>query len=163
MHRVLSSRFGVALAKVASVRHTVGAIVCFGLLSGCATGPLFTPDQPAPSDQAQLYVYRPGTLIGGAVAHKISIDGQSETLSLPNSSWQRVLLSPGRHTVSVRDYFNAMQCGAVAIEAKVGQTTYLADVVTVTQGLGHQYLSCHLEPKPEAKAFGDIQQLRGAQ
>ena len=132
-------------------------------LAGCATGPAFKSPEGAPADRAQLYVYRPMVLAGGGVAHKVTIDGKAETLSLPNASWQRVVLAPGAHTVSIKDYFNLMPCGGLGIELAPGQTAYIANVVKTTPGLGALYISCSVITKPEDQALKDMVGLSGAQ
>jgi len=132
-------------------------------LVGCATGPAFKSPETAPADRAQLYVYRPLVLAGGGVAHKVTIDGKAETLSLPNASWQRVVLAPGAHTVSIKDYFNLMPCGGLGIELAPGQTAYIANVVKTTPGLGALYVSCGVITKPEDQALKDMAGLSGAQ
>ena len=132
-------------------------------LVGCATGPTFKAPQTAPADRAQLYVYRPLVLAGGGVAHKITIDGKAEALSLPNASWQRVVLAPGAHMVSIKDYFNLMPCGGLGIELAPGQTAYIANVVKTTPGLGALYVSCSVIRKAEDQALKDLAGLSGAQ
>jgi hypothetical protein len=132
-------------------------------LVGCATGPAFKSPEAAPADRAQLYVYRPLVLAGGGVAHKVTIDGKAGTLSLPNASWQRVVLAPGAHTVSIKDYFNLMPCGGLGIELAPGQTAYIANVVKTTPGLGALYVSCSVITKPEDQALKDMTGLSGAQ
>ena len=132
-------------------------------LVGCATGPAFKSPETAPADRAQLYVYRPLVLAGGGVAHKITIDGKPEALSLPNASWQRVLLAPGAHTVSIKDYFNLMPCGGLGIDLAPGQTAYIANVVKTTQGLGALYLTCTLVSKSGDQALKEMTGLSGAQ
>ena len=145
-----------------SIKHVAGIAIAAALY-GCATGPAFKAPESAPADRAQLYVYRPLVMAGGGVAHKITIDGSAETLSLPNASWQRVLLAAGTHTVSIKDYFNIMPCGGVSIDLAQGQTAYLANVVKTTQGLGALYVGCGVIEKPEEEALKDMVGLNGAQ
>jgi len=140
------------------------AIIAIAIaLAGCATGPAFQSPETAPVDRAQLYIYRPLVLAGGGVAHKITIDGKAETLSLPNASWQRVVLAPGAHTVSIKDYFNLMPCGGLGIDLAPGQTAYIANVVKTTPGLGALYVSCTVITKSEDQALKDMTGLSGAQ
>lgn len=141
----------------------LGVIAITSALVGCATGPAFKAPEPAPVDRAQLYVYRPMMIYGGGVVHKITIDGKAETLSLPNASWQRVLLTPGAHTVSIKDYFNLMPCGGLGVELAAGQTAYVANLVKTTQGLGTIYVWCTMVGKSEAEALKDMAGLSGAQ
>jgi hypothetical protein len=132
------------------------------ILTGCATGPAFQSPDSVPPDRSQLYIYRPLVLAGGGVVHKITIDGGTDALSLPNASWQRVELAPGPHTVSIKDYFGLTPCGAVTIELSAGQSVYLANVVKTTPGLGALYVSCTVVKKPTHEALKELMGLSRA-
>ena len=150
------------LPNLRQAARRIAAIACAAALAGCATGPAFKAPEAAPAQQAQLYVYRTFGVYGGGVSHKITIDGKAETLSMPNGSWQRVLLAPGAHTVAIKDYFSTMDCGSLGISMAPGQTVYVADAVKTTQGLGALYVSCGVVQKPEAEALKDMVGLSGA-
>lgn len=139
------------------------ALVAAATLSGCATGPAFQSPEPAPADRAQLYIYRPMVMAGGGTVHKVTIDGKAETLSLPNASWQRVLLDPGTYTVSIRDYFHIMPCGSVTIELQPGQTRYVANLVKTTPGLGVLHIGCIVTLPEQEQALKEIAGLSAAQ
>ncbi|MBA3772345.1 MAG: hypothetical protein H0X13_07640 [Ramlibacter sp.] len=139
------------------------AMTAITTLAGCATGPAFKSPEAAPGDRAQLYIYRPMVLAGGGVAHKVTINGKAETLSLPNASWQRVLLAPGTHSVAIRDYFNIMPCGALTVELLPGQTAYVANVVKTTPALARLYISCSVVERGQDQALNEMVGLGGAQ
>lgn len=157
-----------------TIRHITQrmALALAGLLafSGCATGPVFQGPEAAPKDAAQLYVYRPVRMAGGGTSNKISVDSRSDTLSLPNGSWQRVLLAPGTHTVSVRDYFNTMYCGPfpLTLQLLAGQTTYVENLVGLS-GVAYSgtvalsQTGCSVRTVPEEQALKELASLRGAQ
>jgi len=65
------------------------------------------------------------------MSHRVAIDGSSETLSLPNASWRRVLLAPGVHTIAIRDYFGLMHCNLLRLDLAPGQTVFVEDSVRV--------------------------------
>ena len=134
-------------------------------VAGCATGPAFQAPLPAPADQAQVYVYRPFVLAASGMSHKITVDAKAETLSLPNASWQRVLLPPGPHVVSIQDYIGAMRCVPfpLRLEVAAGQTYYVANVVKTTQGVGTLWVGCTVESRPQAQALKEMSGLSGAQ
>lgn len=140
-------------------------LLAVSMLSACATGPAFQAPERVPADQAQLYVYRPAKLYGGGNSHRITIDGQGESLSLPNASWQRVLLAPGTHTVLVRDVFGMMTCGPAPLQITLtaGQTTYVVNVVGTTQGLNRLYIGCSVAERDEKQALGELAGLKAAQ
>ena len=97
------------------------------------------------------------------MAHKVTIDGQADTLSLPNASWQRVLLAPGMHSVAIRDYFNVMPCGSVNIALRPGQTAYVANVVKTRSGLNALYVGCSVVERGQEQALQEMDGLSGAQ
>lgn len=132
-------------------------------LAGCATGPAFTGLEPAPADGSQIYVYRPMVVAGGGVTHKLTVDGRADSLSLPNASWLRILVAPGRHSLSIRDYFNTMNCGGLQLDLGAGQTAFVVNVVKTTQGVGHLYVSCAIAPRASEDAVKEMAGLRGAQ
>lgn len=132
-------------------------------LAGCATGPAFTGLESAPADRAQIYVYRPMVVAGGGVAHKLTVDGKADSLSLPNGSWLRILVAPGPHSLSIKDYFNTMSCGGLQLDLAAGQTTFVVNVVKTTQGVGRLYVSCAMAPRASDDAVKEMAGLRGAQ
>lgn len=134
-------------------------------LSGCATGPAFQSPVPAPAGQAQVYIYRPLVLAGGGTSHRITVDARSEALSLPNASWQRVVLAPGVHALAIQDYFGIMKCGPypLRLELAAGQTAYVANVVKTTFRLERLYIGCTVEVRPQEQALKDMAGLSGAQ
>lgn len=163
MNRYQFAAISTGLPILFRALRASAAIAFAATLAACATGPAFKSPEVAPAGQTQLYVYREFGMYGGGVAHKITIDGKGETLSLPNRSWQRVLLAPGAHRVSIKDYFNSMDCGGVDVVLAPGQTEYVADVVKTTQGLGALYISCAVVKKSEVEALKDMVGLSGAQ
>ncbi len=146
------------------LKSTLG-LLTVSMLSACATGPAFQAPGPAPADQAQLYVYRTAKLIGSGNSHRVTIDGPREPLSLPNASWQRVLLAPGTHTVLVRDVFGTMTCGPAPLQIMLtaGQTAYVANVVGTTQGLNRLYIGCSVTERDETTALVELAGLYAAQ
>lgn len=132
-------------------------------LTGCATGPVFAGLEPAPLDKAQIYVYRPMVVAGGGVTHKVTVDDKAESLSLPNASWLRILVAPGAHALSIKDYFNSMDCGGLQLDVKAGQSAFALNLVKTTQGLGHLYVSCAIAPRASDDAVKEMTNLRGAQ
>jgi hypothetical protein len=135
------------------------------IAAGCATGPAFKAPEPAPADRAQLYIYRPMVLAGGGTVHKVTVDGKADTLSLPNASWQRVVLAPGVHTVAIKDYFGAMPCAPqpLVVTLEAGSTAYVANVVKTTQGIGTLFIGCTTERRASDSALKDLVGLSGAQ
>ena len=143
--------------------RSISALAICAALVGCATGPTFNTPEPAPADQAQLYIYRPFAISGGALLKKVMIDGKAETLSLPNMSWKRVLVAPGMHTVSITDPFNLTQCGGVRVNLEPGQTAYIANLIKTYVASRTIYISCVTNVIPREQALKDMAGLSGAQ
>ena len=145
--------------------RAIGCTTIVAVAGGCATGPTFTSPELAPAGRAQLYIYRPMVLAGGGTVHKVIIDGKAAALSLPNASWQRVLLAPGPHSVAIRDYFGVMPCSPtpLSLVLDAGVTAYVANVVKTTQGIGTLYIGCTVVQRLPEQALKDMAGLRGAQ
>ncbi len=135
-------------------------------VTGCATGPVFQKPEPVSSDSAQLYVYRVARMLGAATPHRVLIDGAQEPLSLPNGSWQRVVLPPGHHSVVVKDVFGVMYCGPspLAVHLQPGETAYVETEVLLLRSVGiYTDLRCTLKQQHEEAALKELQNLRAAQ
>ena len=65
------------------------------LFTGCATGPAFTPTANVQGDQALIYVYRPGSVLGAAGEPIIYINGKYLT-QMRNSAYAPSTVSPGQ-------------------------------------------------------------------
>ena len=125
-------------------------------LTGCATGPQFTAPEAPPQETGRVYVYRPFKLIGAGTVHHVYLDSSKDPLSLPNSSWLKLDLSPGAHSIRIEDFFGVMQCGTVGLNVQTGQVAYVADHVNTTQGLNRLYVSCATARQTEEQAKPEI-------
>jgi hypothetical protein len=108
-------------------------------------------------------------MIGGGNVHQVKIDGRTETLRLPNGSWQRIELPAGIHTVSISDALGIMHCDPPAqVHLAAGQTVYVENMVAMrgyaavgTVGLTN--IGCATVVRSEQQALQDLVGLRGAQ
>ena len=135
-------------------------------LFGCATGPAFQQAEPAPADQAHIYIYRKFSWgFGAQNVHQVTIDGAEPALRLPNASWQRVLLTPGTHTVQITDYMASRRCQPypMVLQARAGETLFLENTYRATgDGQGRVYVSCPSRMQDEKTALEDLNGLKRA-
>lgn len=140
------------MSKSRPIFHKWLVALSASVLASCATGPAFQSPEPPPPDRGQLYVYRPMVIAGGGVVHKVRVDGGPNALSLPNASWQRLLLTPGRHRLAAQDFFGE-PCGISDVDIEPGQTRYVEDAVDVVMGLGRYYIVCKLIQRTPGEAL----------
>jgi len=143
--------------------HVIAALVFGTALGGCATGARFDGPQAVPPDRAQLYVYRTASMVGLANSHKIAIDSKPETLSLPALSWQRAVLYPGPHDVTIKDFFGLTQCGTLRLELAPGQTAYVENIVGTINSAGVPVVGCWMAHRTPDEALKAMTDLRAAQ
>ena len=132
---------------------------------GCATGPVFEKPEAAPEGSAQVYVYRVLRPVG-AIPYLASIDESTELINLPNGSWQRLVLPPGNHSISVKDYFGVSYCGPrpLNMQLRSGETAYVRqEVYVVSFVMNVTTLGCSLKQPPEESALAEMSNLRRAQ
>ena len=130
-------------------------------LSGCATGPGFVGVEPPPEGLGQVYLYRPWQFLGSAATMKVIVDGVQTEATLPNGSWERLTLTPGRHGVGLKEYLNTFSCGGVEAQVEVGQTIFVGvDFTTVTPIGTQAYLVCKMEQRLGQNAMKDIAGMR---
>jgi len=149
------------MKKLMTWTGLMGVAAAMGALSGCASGPAFTAVEAAPEGQAQVYLYRPWQFPGSAATLKISVDGVQTESTLPNSSWERIVVSPGHHTLGLREYLNTFGCGGAQMDVAVGQTAFFAVDFSTATPIGTQsYVVCKLESRDQPTAMKDIAGLR---
>ena len=69
-------------------------MVALTMVSGCASGPLFTPVANVPQDQALVYLYRKSNFVGAATIAHIVVNGGQEA-RLGNGAYAVCILPPG--------------------------------------------------------------------
>lgn len=156
--RAARPRAGVVLLGL------VGLLSVLSIVSGCATGSAFEQADPAPADQAQLYIYRKFSWgFGAQNVHQVTVDGAEPALRLPNASWQRVLLAPGTHTLQITDYMASRRCQPfpMLVQARAGETLYVENTYRATgDGQGRVYVSCPSRLQEEKTALEDLKGLK---
>lgn len=135
------------------------ALAVVSLLGACATGQSFKTVEALKGEEAQVYVYRKFNLYHGGNVHRLIVDGSKDKLSLSTSSWRRINLVPGVHSIQAHDFFNYSQCGALQFELKPGQTLYVRDQIDTMYASGTTYVSCKIQFIPEEQALSDLNGL----
>ena len=137
------------------------AVAVVTAMSGCASGPAFTAVESAPTGQGQVYLYRTWQFQGSAAVLKISQDEVQTDKTLPNASWQRLVVGPGRHTFGLKEYLNSMSCAGAQVDIAAGQTVFLGVDFTFVTTVGTQtYSVCKLTQRDEQSALKDIAGLK---
>ncbi|MGH8857417.1 MAG: DUF2846 domain-containing protein [Polaromonas sp.] len=86
-------------------RHLFAAILTGSVLAGCATapGPQFSTLEAAPSDKAQLYLYRKSALYAVGATYPVYTANREKLGELYNASYLVLPLSPGKHKLTVEE------------------------------------------------------------
>ena len=138
----------------------VAAMAVVTAMSGCASGPAFTAVEAAPAGQGQVYLYRTWQFQGSAANLKIYQDGAQIDKTIPNASWERVVVSPGRHTFGLTEYLNSMSCAGAQVDVAAGQTVFLSVDFSFIYPTGTAVSICQLLPRDEQQALKDIAGLK---
>lgn len=139
----------------------LGMMCALAAMSGCATGPAFTGVEPPPAQMAQVYLYRTWQFPGGAASLKISQDGKQTDKTIANSSWERMVVTPGRHSFALKEYLNTFGCGGAQVEIEAGQTLYFGVDFSLRSTTGtNSVLTCRLVRREETLALKDLAGMR---
>ena len=152
--------------KPTAFRRLLGSLTVMTVLAGCAMGPTFQSIDQVPPDQGQLYIYRKFSLsLGLGGVHEVRLDGDKEHLRLPHASWQRVLLTPGTHTVAITGPWEFRKCMPYPMEVRIqaGQTLYIENTFrALSQGSIVVGAICPSRLQSAATALEDMAGLRHA-
>jgi hypothetical protein len=106
-------------------------------ITGCASGPKYTPISPVdvPGDKALVYIYRTAIPIGVAVAYEV-MAGEQKVVSLQNGGYYPCLVTPG----SVEFWAMTEAKSSVTLNLEAGKTYYIRGSVTMGFFVGHPLL-----------------------
>ncbi|HWA92495.1 MAG TPA: DUF2846 domain-containing protein [Rhizomicrobium sp.] len=100
----------------------VAASLSLSMLTGCASGPVFT-DAPAPeAGKALLYIYRQPNFVAAAARASFYIDGQN-VVDLAAGGYSYVYLAPGRHDLEQR-WASYSDVVTIPVDVREGETHY---------------------------------------
>jgi hypothetical protein len=105
------------------------------LLSGCASGPRYTPDTNAPRDKATVYIYRPSTF-GAAITYPVSANG-TELAVLPSHGYFVYYATPGETEFTAKTEAKT----SVTLDTKAGETYYVKGSMGFGVLIGHPHLT----------------------
>jgi hypothetical protein len=75
---------------------TVALLMGLLLVSGCATlGPVYQKVGAIPDGMSLVYIYRPSSFVGGAVAYDVKV-GETVVTTLHNGGYYPYFVKPGR-------------------------------------------------------------------
>lgn len=134
--------------KVSTVALMVGLL----LLGGCATlGPVYQKVATVPEGMGLVYVYRPNSFVGGAVAYDVKV-GEAVVTTLHNGGYYPYLVKPGE----VEFWAKTESRSAVTLDVKAGEVYYVKGTVGVGFFVGRP----HLMVVPAATAEKEIAECK---
>lgn len=140
---------------------TLLALAGLMVLGGCATlGPVYEKVTTVPEGKGLVYLYRPGSFIGGGVAYDVKV-GETVITTLHNGGYYPYMATPGE----VEFWAKTEARSAVTLDVKSGETYYIKGTVGVGFFVGRPHLmvvpavtaeseiaECKLIPEPSTAA-----------
>ena len=115
----------------------VGFLTGFLLLVGCAaSGPKFAPLDSIPEGKALVYIYRPNSIIGGAIRFHVAVGGE-RIVYLIRGGYYPYFADPGETTFWARTEAKAETTEYL----EAGETYYLKGGVGIGLMVGRPRLS----------------------
>jgi hypothetical protein len=118
------------------MRGTIGRIAAAGglaVLCGCASGPAYQAAEVPPA-KAVVYVYRPFSMLGGAIQPTVTCG--SEGVSLAPGGYHAYVVEPGAVTCGA----STEASDAVEVKAVAGEPSYVKEEIGVGVFAGHPHL-----------------------
>lgn len=111
-------------------------ISSFIFLQGCATlGPAFQKTETIPDGVGLVYIYRPDSFIGAAVAYDVKV-GETVITELPNGGYFAYFSNPGE----VEFWAKTESKSAVTLDIKQNQIYYIRGTIGVGFLVGRPHL-----------------------
>jgi len=111
-------------------------ISSFIFLQGCATlGPAFQKTETIPDGVGLVYIYRPDSFIGAAVAYDVKV-GETVITELPNGGYFAYFSNPGE----VEFWAKTESKSAVTLDIKQNQIYYIKGTIGVGFLVGRPHL-----------------------
>ena len=120
--------------------HAIAIAMLLGsvyVLSGCAAGgAAFVPAVAPPEGKALVYIYRPDSIVGGAIRYHVA-EGDKRIVYLIRGGYFPYLADPGE-----REFWARTESKATATETlKAGHTYYLQGRIGAGLGVGRPRLT----------------------
>jgi hypothetical protein len=143
------------------VTHRRIARLCLGLvlwLGGCAAGgAAFQPVDRIPTEKALVYIYRPNSIVGGAIRYHVA-DGEIPVVYLIRGGYFPYFAEPGEHTFWARTESRS----EVTTDLHPGETYYLRGRIGAGIAVGRPSLE-FVEPSIGAKEVRKLKLLPPAE
>lgn len=111
-------------------------LVGVALISGCATlGPTFQKIDKVPEGMGLIYIYRPSSVIGGAVSYDVKV-GETVITTLYKGGYYPYFPTPGELELWAKTEART----AVTLDVKAGETYYVKGTVGVGFFVGRPHL-----------------------
>lgn len=115
----------------------IGLLTGVLLAVGCAaSGAKFVPVESVPESKALVYIYRPNSLIGGAIRYHVSV-GDEPVVFLVRGGYFPYFADPGETTFWARTEARA----EASEHLKAGETYYLKGGIGMGIGVGRPRLA----------------------
>lgn len=130
------------------------------LACASATGPAFSGVEPTAADQGDVYLYRTSGLYAAGAAFNVSLDGK-QVADLPNASFVRLRLAPGKYMLNVNPG-PLTKTSDLSVQVEPGkssfyQYTFISNVLANVFFLGSAF-----EIRDEAIAVTDLKALKAS-
>ena len=108
------------------------------VLTGCASvmGQKFQ-EASVKQDTARIYIYRPWTMVGGAVSYPVYINGE-KIFQLPHTAYYVYYADPGEVFITAKTLENE---ASVKLRAEAGKTYYIKGGTSLGQFAGRATLA----------------------
>ncbi|MGZ7049253.1 MAG: hypothetical protein ACXVHO_04530 [Methanobacterium sp.] len=117
-------------------KKIISLVVGATLMSGCASGPLFQPVNPIPSNKGVVYIYRQPSFLGGGLFGTATANAAAFT-KIRNGGYYPYVSDPGPVHFEVST--EATNEADVVVEA--GKEKYLKTTVGIGFLVGHLHLT----------------------
>ena len=106
--------------------------LCLSLAAGCAaSGPAFKPPEMIASDKALVYVYRPNSIIGGAIRYHVMV-GEEPIVYMIRGGYFPYQASPGE----IEFWAQTEAKASASADLAAGNTYYLQCGIAPGIGIG---------------------------
>jgi hypothetical protein len=114
----------------------VGSLLLLTLLSGCANlGPVYTKVDMVPPNKGLVYIYRPGSFVGGGISYDVKV-GDAPVTTLYNGGYFPYFSNPGE----VEFWAKTETKSAVTLDVKAGETYFIKGTIGVGFLMGRPHL-----------------------
>lgn len=137
-------------------------LVSTSVLLACATatGPAFSGVEPTAADQGDVYLYRKSGLYASGAAFAVSLDAK-QVADLPNASFVRLRLPPGKYTLNVNPG-PLTKTSDLTVQVEPGKSSFYQYTFISNVLANVFFLGSAIEPREDATALADLKELKAS-